>query len=120
VGRSSNVSVDRPVDILEGNVVPTPPGVIRGVEVLRGVEVALCGGVGEEVHVGSIWTRFVALGRIGVVGVELGVSLGVDATQLASNRLSPTRRNLILLMVWLSSGYEWLQHTLQAQQVTAF
>ena len=119
MGRSSNVSVDRPVDIL-GNEVFTPPGVIRGVEVLRGVGVALCGGVGEGVHVGSIWTRFVALGMIGVVGVELGVSLGVDATQLASNRLRPTKRNLILLMVRLSSGYEWLQHSLQAQEVMAF
>ena len=120
VGRSSNVSVDTPVGILVDKEPLSPPGVIRSVEVLRGVGIALRSSVGEGVHVGNIWTRFVALGRIGVGCAEVGVDVGVGAAQLASNKMSPRKRYLVLLTVWLPSGYGLPEQSLPAQQVTVF
>ena len=81
-----------------------PPGVIRGVDVLRGVTVGLRGGVGEGVHVGSIRMRGVALGGMGVGGAGIGAEVGVALAQAARIKDKPRTRNLICLMLCLSSA----------------
>jgi hypothetical protein len=86
------------------------------VDVLRGVGVALRGGVGEGVQVGNIWTRFVALGMICVGGAGVGVD--VEVAQLESNRMKPKKYNLICLMPILPSDCVSSLHPLPAHPVT--
>jgi len=98
--------MEGPAGILVSKEPPGPPGVIRGVEVLRGVEVALRGGVGEGVQVGSIWMRLVGLGGIGVGGLDVGVEGAVGVAQLVTNRMSARMRYTCLFTAGFPSGYE--------------
>lgn len=92
-----------------------PPGVTRGVDVLRGVTVGLRGGVGEGVHVGSIRLRAVGLGVTGVGGS--GVGDGVNGVaQLASVKVMLRTRNLIPFMPSLPSDYGSSLNSLPIQQ----
>lgn len=106
VGRSSSVAADGPTGILVSKEPPGPPGVIKGVDVLRGVEVGLRGGVIEGVQVGSIWIRLVGLGGIGVGGLEVGVKVAVGVAQLVTNMMSARKRYPCLFMAGSPAGSE--------------
>lgn len=93
-----------------------PPGVTRGVEVLRGVTVGLRGGVGEGVQVGSIRMRGVTLGGMGVGCAEVGDEVGVALAHPAKIRVKLKTRNLICLMLCLPTDYGSFLHSLPIQQ----
>ena len=88
-----------------------PPGVTRGVDVLRGVGDGLRGGVGEGVQVGSITMRLVGVGGMGVGGAELGVEVRLGEAQLTSRKLKPINSNLIRFKQHLPFGYGLPPHS---------
>lgn len=88
----------------------------RGVDVLRGVGVALRGGVGEGVQVGSIWTRFVALGTNAVVGGAVGVAGGVVVVQLTSKRMHANKNILIFVILFLPFDCVSVPHSFPARR----
>ena len=89
-----------------------PPGVTAGVDVLRGVGEGLRRGVGEGVHVGSMTTRLVGVGGMGVGAAEVGVEVRVGEAQLASRKLKPINNNLIWFKQYLPFGYGLPPHSL--------
>ena len=115
VGRSTSNSMEGVLGKV-GKMPLVPPGVTRGVEVLRGVTVGLRSGVGEGVQVGSIRLRGVGLGVTGVGVSGVGDGVGVVA-QLASIRVMPRIRKLILFMIYLPSGFVSALRSFSIQQV---
>lgn len=100
-----------------GNAPNIPPGVTRGVDVLRGVTVGLRGGVGEGVQVGSIRLRGITLGGMDVGGAGVGEVVGVALAQPARIMDMPKTRNLMCLMLRLPSVCGSALHFFPIRQV---
>ena len=92
--------MDRWMGVPAGSVARVSAWVARGVEVWRGVGLALRGGVGEGVQVGNIVMRGVALERIAVVGTRVGDGLAVTSVPQADK--SRARQNNISMLRFMT------------------